>query len=145
MPFSRILAAVDGSDTSDQVFNIAAQLSKTSGGKLYVVHVIMPLSVGGFNYYDASVIEKLQQDLEERGKKLLAKYSTAAEKNYNISIEAILAQGFPPDAILREATSKAADLIVVGSKGFSGVKQFFIGSVPNSILHHAKIPVLLVK
>jgi nucleotide-binding universal stress UspA family protein len=75
----------------------------------------------------------------------LAKYSAAAEKNYNITIETILAQGFPPDAILREAASRAADLIVVGSKGFSGVKQFFIGSVPNSILHHAKIPVLLVK
>jgi nucleotide-binding universal stress UspA family protein len=145
MLFSKILVAVDGSDSSDQVFNIAAQLSKVSGAKLYVVHVLMPLPVGGFSYYDASIIEKLQQDLEERGDNLLAKYSSLAGKNYNITIETILARGFPPDAILREATSKAADLIVVGSKGFSGVKQFFIGSVPNSILHHANVPVLLVK
>ena len=145
MSFSRILVAVDGSETSDKVFDVAAQLSKLCGSKLYVVHVVMPLSVGAFDYYDASIIQRFQQDLEERGKTLLAKYSDLAEKNYNITTETILAQGSPQDAILREATSKAADLIVVGSKGFSGVKQFFIGSVPNSVLHHAKTAVLLVK
>jgi nucleotide-binding universal stress UspA family protein len=145
MPFSRILVAVDGSESSDNVFDIAAQLSKLSGGKLYVIHVAMPPYIGGFDYYDPTTIERLQQDLEERGKRLLAKYSTLAENKYNITTETILAQGSPPDAILREATSKVADLIVVGSKGFSGVKHFFIGSVPNSVLHNAKIPVLLVK
>ena len=145
MPFSRILVAVDGSETSDKVFNIAAQLSKLSHGKLYVVHVVMPLSVGAFDYYDASVIQRFQEDLEERGKSLLAKYTALGERDYNITIETILTQGSPPDAILREATSKEADLIVVGSKGFSGLKQLFIGSVPNSVLHHAKIAVLLVK
>jgi nucleotide-binding universal stress UspA family protein len=150
MLFSRILVAVDGSESSDKVFDIAAQLSKLSGGKLLVVHVIQPLSVGGsgFDYYpDSSTLERLQKDLEERGKSLLSKYSSYAEKKYNIAVETILAKGSssPADVILREASSKAADLIVVGSKGFSGVKQFFIGSVPNSVLHQADIPVLLVK
>jgi nucleotide-binding universal stress UspA family protein len=56
-----------------------------------------------------------------------------------------LAHGYPPDVIVREANAKGADLIVVGSRGFSGAKQFFIGSVPNSVLHHSSIPVLLVK
>jgi nucleotide-binding universal stress UspA family protein len=56
-----------------------------------------------------------------------------------------LTQGYPPDAIIREADAKGADLIVIGSRGFSGAKQFFIGSVPNSVLHHSSIPVLLVK
>ena len=150
MPFSRILVAVDGSDSSDKVFDTAAQLSKLSGGKLFIIHVVMPLTgVGMLGYnYDASTIEKLQQDLEERGKKILSKYSADAKEKYNIAnAETILAQGTsPPDAILREATSKAADIIVVGSKGYGGgIKQIFIGSVPNSVLHHATIPVLLVK
>jgi nucleotide-binding universal stress UspA family protein len=145
--FSRILVAVDGSESSEKVFDIAAQLSKLSGGKLYVVHVVIPLSIGGgFDYYyDPSDIERLQHDMEERGKRLLAKYSTEAGNKHNITAETILAKGLPPEAILKEAASKAVRLIVVGSKGFSGVKQFFIGSVPNSILHHSTIPVLLVK
>ena len=145
--FSRILVAVDGSESSEKVFDTAAQLCKLSGGKLYVVHVVIPLSIGGgFDYYyDPSDIERLQRDMEERGKRLLAKYSTEAENKHNITIETILAKGSPPEAILKEAASKAVGLIVVGSKGFSGVKQFFIGSVPNSILHHSTIPVLLVK
>jgi nucleotide-binding universal stress UspA family protein len=145
--FSRILVAVDGSESSEKVFDIAAQLCKLSGGKLYVVHVVIPLSIGGgFDYYyDPSDIGRLQHDMEERGKRLLAKYSTEAENKHNITAETILAKGSPPEAILKEAASKAVGLIVVGSKGFSGVKQFFIGSVPNSILHHSTIPVLLVK
>jgi nucleotide-binding universal stress UspA family protein len=145
--FSRILVAVDGSESSEKVFDTAAQLCKLTGGKLYVVHVVMPLSVGGgFDYYyDASVIERLQEEMEERGKRLLAKFSASAENKHNITVETILTKGLPQEAILRETTSKAAELIVVGSKGFSGVKQFFIGSVPNSILHHSTIPVLLVK
>jgi nucleotide-binding universal stress UspA family protein len=56
-----------------------------------------------------------------------------------------LAHGNPPDAIIEEADAKGADLIVIGSRGFSGAKRFFIGSVPNSVLHHSSIPVLLVK
>jgi nucleotide-binding universal stress UspA family protein len=146
MLFSRILVAVDGSETSDEVFDVAAQLAKLSGGKLYVIHVVMPLSAGAIDYYDTSIIERLQQEFEERGKRLLSKYSVDAKKKYDITVLPVLAQGTSPsDAILKEATSKAADLIVVGSKGFSGVKQFFIGSVPNSVLHQADIPVLLVK
>jgi nucleotide-binding universal stress UspA family protein len=146
MLFSRILVAVDGSETSDEVFDVAAQLAKLSGGKLYVIHVVMPLSAGAIDYYDTSIIERLQQEFEERGKRLLSKYSVDAKKKYDITVQPVLAQGTSPsDAILKEATSKAADLIVVGSKGFSGVKQFFIGSVPNSVLHQADIPVLLVK
>jgi len=150
MLFQRIVVAVDGSDSSDKVFDVAAQLSKLSGGKLFVIHVIMPLpGLGILEYhYDTSMIEKLQQELEERGKKLLSKYFVEAKEKYNISkIETILAQDVssPAEAILTEAKSKAADIIIVGSKGFSGVKQFFIGSVPNSVLHQASIPVLLVK
>jgi nucleotide-binding universal stress UspA family protein len=91
MLFSRILVAVDGSESSDKVFDVAAQLSKLSGGKLFVIHVVMPLpGLGILEYnYDASMIEKLQEDLEERGKKLLSKYSTDAKEKYNISSSTI--------------------------------------------------------
>ena len=63
--FSRILVAVDGSESSEKVFDIAAQLCKLSGGKLYVVHVVIPLSIGGgFDYYyDPSDIGRLQDDM----------------------------------------------------------------------------------
>jgi nucleotide-binding universal stress UspA family protein len=82
--------------------------------------------------------------LEVAGKKLPRYYSEKSTNEYKISGD-YLAQGHPPEVIIREAESKRADLIVAGSRGFSGAKQFFIGSVPNAVLYHSSIPVLLVK
>ena len=147
MFFSRILVAVDGSESSDKVYDMAAQLAKLTNGKLIIVHVVVPpLPLGGGLFYpDVSGIDKIRIDLEEAGKRLLQNYSEKSVNDYKISVETTLAQGYPPDAIIREADARGADLIVIGSRGFSGAKQFFIGSVPNSVLHHSSVPVLLVK
>jgi nucleotide-binding universal stress UspA family protein len=147
MLFSKIVVAVDGSESSNKVYDMAAQLAKLTNGKLIIVHVMvppLPLS-GGLFYPDVSGIDKIRIDLEEAGRRLLQNYSEKSTNEYSIEVETTLAQGYPPDAIIREADAKGADLIVVGSRGFSGAKQFFIGSVPNSVLHHSSIPVLLVK
>jgi nucleotide-binding universal stress UspA family protein len=147
MLFSKIVVAVDGSESSNKVYDTAAQLAKLSNGKLIIVHVVVPpLPLGGGLFYsDISGIDKILIDLKEAGKRLLQDYSEKSTYEYKIAVETILTQGYPPDAIIREADSKGADLIVVGSRGFSGAKQFFVGSVPNSVLHHSSIPVLLVK
>lgn len=148
MLFSKIVVAVDGSESSNKVYNMAAQLAKLSNGKLIIVHVVVvpPLPLGGGLFYpDVSGIDKIRIDSEEAGRRLLQNYSEKSTNEYSIEVETTLAQGYPPDAIIREADAKGADLIVVGSRGFSGAKQFFIGSVPNSVLHHSSIPVLLVK
>ena len=148
MLFSNIVVAVDGSESSNKVYDMAAQLAKLSNGKLIIVHVVvtppLPLS-GGLFYPDVSGIDRIRIDLEEAGRMLLQNYSEKSRNEYSIEVETTLAHGNPPDAIIREADAKGADLIVIGSRGFSGAKQFFIGSVPKSVLHHSSIPVLLVK
>jgi nucleotide-binding universal stress UspA family protein len=46
--FSKIVVAVDGSESSNKVYDMAAQLAKLSNGKLIIVHVVTPpLPVGG--------------------------------------------------------------------------------------------------
>ncbi|MFL6359202.1 MAG: universal stress protein [Nitrososphaeraceae archaeon] len=148
MPFSKIVVAVDGSESSNKVYDLAAQLTKLSNGKLIIIHVVMsplPVGGGGMFYTDASSIDKLRIDMEEAGRILLQNYSEKSTNEYKIPVETILTRGSPADAIIREANERGAELIVVGSRGFSSAKHFFIGSVPNSVLHHSSIPVLLVK
>ena len=148
MPFSKIVVAVDGSESSNKVYDLAAQLTKLSNGKLIIVHVVMsplPAGGGGMFYTDASSINKLRIDMEEAGRMLLQNYSEKSTNEYKIPVETILTRGSPADVIIREANERGAELIVVGSRGFSSAKRFFIGSVPNSVLHHSSIPVLLVK
>ncbi len=47
--------------------------------------------------------------------------------------------------LLSYANSNKIDLIVVGSRGQSGIKEMFLGSISNGIVHKAKQPVLIVK
>jgi nucleotide-binding universal stress UspA family protein len=51
--------------------------------------------------------------------------------------------GDPAEAIVRLADQVGADLIVVGNKGMKGVRRV-LGSVPNSVAHHANCSVLIV-
>jgi nucleotide-binding universal stress UspA family protein len=53
------------------------------------------------------------------------------------------ATGAPADVIVTIATREHADLIVVGNKGMKGSRRV-LGSVPNSIAHHAPCSVLIV-
>ena len=66
-----------------------------------------PLPVGGGLFYtNASSIDKLRIDLEESGKRLLKNYSEKSVNEYKIAVETTLAQGYPADAIIREADTR---------------------------------------
>ena len=53
--------------------------------------------------------------------------------------------GNPAETIIEIAEKGNYDLIVVGSRGLSSVKRFFLGSVSDDISHHAKCSVLIVR
>ncbi len=53
--------------------------------------------------------------------------------------------GNPTCEIHEMAKSKKFDLIVIGARGMGSVKEFFLGSVSNAIVHKSKIPVMVVK
>ena len=47
--------------------------------------------------------------------------------------------------IVQFAKDKKFDLIVIGSRGHSGVKELFLGSVANGVVHKTKVPIMVVK
>ena len=52
--------------------------------------------------------------------------------------------GDPADALIGAAQDIGADLIVVGSRGMSGMRRFILGSVPNRVSHHCPCSLLIV-
>ena len=54
-------------------------------------------------------------------------------------------EGDAADAILDVAEELGADLIVVGNKGMTGADRFLLGSVPNTVTHHAPCSVLVIR
>jgi len=84
------------------------------------------------------------RELEEDGKAILAKGEETV-KAEGVRVETRLKQGVPAEELLRAAADEKADLIVLGSRGLSQVKAFFLGSVSDKVSHHAKCPTLIVR
>jgi nucleotide-binding universal stress UspA family protein len=63
----------------------------------------------------------------------------------NRSASASIALGAPATELIRVADDRAADLIVVGTRGRTGVRRLVLGSVARNVLHHATCSVLIVR
>lgn len=154
--FNKILVAIDRSTAGRKVFEAAMSLAKTSGANLMLLHVLSsdeqdfptPTIYSGLEYdpFDSTLIEAYQerwQKFEQEGLEMLR---GTAEEATRAGIKAEFTQnlGNPGRTIGDVAQSWSADLIVVGSRGRTGIKEMFLGSVSNYVTHHAPCSVLIV-
>lgn len=139
---SRILVAVDGSACADNAFESAAGLAKKFGSKLYVLCVVHVPSMLGI---DKETLRMLEKQLQIEARLVLSRYHTFAKSKYGIEIETVLDQGNPSRVIVDAAKAKDIDLVVIGSRGLSGIKGLFLGSVSYDVVRSAKQPVLVVR
>lgn len=147
--FKKIMVPVDGSENSWGALEVAAGMAKKFDSEIVVFNAIHP-----YDHYallcvpiDHGVLGKSDTDLTIVASRILhgaenklKELGVAADK---ISCE--MEKGQAAKAILEFAEKAEADVIVIGSRGLSGVKDFFLGGVSSKISEHAKVPVLIVK
>jgi nucleotide-binding universal stress UspA family protein len=139
-PPTRILVAVDFGDASSHAVRIAGALAAHTHARLAAIHAE---SLEAPPYFTHSQIEALeQQQIEARGR--AARYlTTVASRLTTTPVEPIIAGGPPAAAVLDEAGD--ADLVVVGTHGRRGPSRWWLGSVAERIVRHARVPVLVVR
>jgi nucleotide-binding universal stress UspA family protein len=138
----KILLATDGSKDADLAGTAAMDLSKRTGEELHVVHSWRPLP----HYaYPSLVPERFQPPYEESARKVLERQVGRIEEAGIRVAQAHPVMGREADAILDLGEQIGTGLIVVGSRGLGPVKRLLVGSVSESIVHHAKCPVLVVR
>ena len=145
MAYQNILVPVDGSETSYTAVAQAAELAKAFGGKITVVQVLALDPYIAAEYISATqtndLIERARNSVLKTLEEAAAKFS-----DLGIPVEAKLLEGqVVHREIIREAETSKADLIVIGSHGRTGLKRLFLGSVAQSVLGEAHIPVLVVR
>ena len=145
MAYQNILVPVDGSETSYTAVAQAAELAKAFGGKITVVQVLALDPYSAAEYISATqtndLIERARTSVLKTLEEAAAKFS-----DLGIPVEAKLLEGqVVHREIIREAETSKADLIVIGSHGRTGLKRLFLGSVAQSVLGEAHIPVLVVR
>jgi nucleotide-binding universal stress UspA family protein len=131
-----ILFATDFSPAADKAAVFLAGLAKHFSCRVQILHVL-DLS-GLFKAPDAGIsIEICRKSAEE---KLAATKADSAARG--IEVEAILSEGLDPaEEILQVAEEKAADLIVVGTRGLSALGRVTLGSVAQHLIHESDRPV----
>lgn len=141
--FSKILVGIDGSDFSLRALEYALFLQEKCGSSLTVVHVVpLPPAVYGD---DPSAALKLLEHLETNGHEILRRAKELGEKRKLVVKTMMIERADPADAILKLSKRDSYDLIVLGSRGLSGIRKFLVGSVSSKVNEHAKCAVLTVK
>ncbi len=135
--FETVVVGADGSETAAEAVRTAIDLVKLTGGRLHVVTAYRHEQLSGTG--DAETPGSLgSRDLAES---VVADHVSRA-RAAGIESEGHARSGDAANAICDVATDVGADLIVVGNKGMTGMRRV-LGSVPNSVAHHAPCDVLI--
>ncbi|MBI2077750.1 MAG: universal stress protein [Euryarchaeota archaeon] len=128
-PPTRMLAGIDGSDSSRRAAGIAMRIARRWKAFVHLEHV-----------YDAPVFGPIQPDFERT---LAGLHGGSGELEPGITYH--VGFGRPADTLVLEARRRDCGLIVVGSRGLGTLRRAFLGSVSNRIVHEAPMSVLVVK
>ena len=136
-----IAVGTDGSDRAGIAVKAALAWAKVSGAEVHAVNVVHPAVTVGFTDSRAGQdqVNAMREEAEKIRSQLLAE-----AKSEGVSLTVHNPGGDAAKALLGMAKNVAADLVVVGNKGMSGMKRFAQGSVPNTVAHSCHCDVLIV-
>jgi len=142
----KILLAIDGSEYSAEAVKTVAERpwpEETEVRVLTAVEVVVPPAAE--IWYDAGgSLERAQQELRTRAEQLTAGVVETLGAA-GLTAEAAVRDGEPRSAIVDEAKEWEADLIVIGSHGYTGLKRWLLGSVAQAVVGHAPCSVEVVR
>ena len=135
----KILVPLDGSKNSfrglDEAIYIARQCQATITG-LYVTPLTPPQTSSQISYVEKHLLKNAHKFMEKAKKR-------AAQNGILFFDKVIYGEEGPKTVGF--AKNNKFDLIVIGSRGMSSAKEFFLGSTSNYVLHKTDIPIIVVK
>lgn len=141
----KILVPCDFSSQSTSAARVAIDIARMSKGEVYLLNVVeLPVMHDTVLMPVLSFEEALLKELKEKGdkqfEKLITKYGADVKK-----IQGSVVYGNPSMMILRFIEEEGIDLVVMGTKGASGVREALIGSNTEKIVRRSPVPVFTVK
>jgi nucleotide-binding universal stress UspA family protein len=141
----KVLVATDLSDPSMPAIAAAAREARRNGVTVTAIHCVEPMRiVGGPDYNLAlasAAIPGLQDEVKAADQKKLAEVL----EHFGLNGESRTVVGTPAVTVVSLAEELAAELIVIGTRGKTGLKRVLLGSVAESIVRHAPCSVLVVR
>lgn len=139
--YKRILLPLDGSKMAEQALPHAIAQAEHFGAELILLRVIEPFpQVRSMSVADMTAV---REQTEEWTREYFDRI-TAALQGRAIPFTTDIVEGRPNVVITQYAEANQVDLIVICSRGLSGLSRWLMGSVADRVLRGATVPVLLV-
>lgn len=153
--FSKILVPLDGSEHSMRALDIAIQIAKKFNSKLTLIHVysvsVRPVPVPepatfapGIPMMAPAEYSRVAEAVKSAGARILAEGAEKV-KAEGVEVDTLLREGHTVHEIVRAAEEGKFDLIVMGARGLSRIKEIILGSVSDGVIRNAPCPVLVTK
>ncbi|GGY20484.1 universal stress protein [Paludibacterium paludis] len=144
--YKKIFVPVDDSESSNVALAEASKLAAALGSELRLVHVVdlAQFGWGGTEFLDAA---ELQKSVKESGEQVLAACCETV-RAAGLSAESKILESWGDkiaSVLIADATQWGADLVVMGTHGWTGLMHLLMGSVAEGVLKTADIPVLLLR
>ena len=141
-----ILVPTDFSEFSDRAVRQAADIAEQNNAKIFLLHVVDKLQQCAIDYcIPMETMMKVQDDSEKEAARKMQEEVDKIVKTKKLDVVFDVKSGVPYEEILKEQQERKADLIVIASRGRTGLLKTLIGSVAERVMREAKCPVLLVR
>jgi len=141
--FETILVPVDFSEHSKEALDTAIQMARLFESTIHLLHCYH-IQTAGISPYGIVLPSGYYEDIREAAEKRLNDWREKVSGE-GVKVETILSADNPSLAINLAAADIQANLIVMGTRGLSGLKHAMLGSVAERIVRLAPCPVLTVK
>ncbi len=141
--FDKILVPVDGSDTCSKIYSVAQDFHNRYNSILILVHVDDTSVIQNYVNYPSPGLS-IQLDGAERSARILKEASEQLDVP-DTHMKITYLTGEPASAILDVAHQENVDLILICTHGLGAAKRFLLGSVTDRVVHHADIPVMVLR
>jgi len=154
VPITKILVPVDGSKQSDKAAEYAIDIAIRRNANLIVVHVMhLPayaFTAAPIEGMTTPAVTPIPITISSEERKIVEKYLSKVReraKRVGVKVKTKIVEDQPSivHAITKIAEKEGCNLIVIGTKGRTGIKKFLLGSVASGVVTYASCPVLVVR
>jgi len=140
----KILVPTDFSEDSDLAFRMASSIAVKYQARIFLLHVISKQSLADY-CLDQNIVDRVLNESIVFSNEKLQEVIDRNQQSGDIKVIPDVRKGQPYEEILKEASERKIDLIVIASHGKTGLQKYFIGSVTEKVMKEAKCPVLLIR
>lgn len=141
---AKVIAAVDGSTNAELALPIAIQLAQAYARPLVLARIVAPVFIVGSGIEAMKARHDAQYAEEAEAHRYLTDTRQRLASEENISVETVELVGPVADQLIRLAASHPGSVLVMGTRGRSGLVRAVVGSVAAEVMSQATTPVVVV-